>query len=46
MARAIQQYGLKITQLWFNGYDRSLLGLQYSGLMKGVYLGLYGHGPL
>ena len=44
MARAIQQYGLKITQLWFNGYDRSLLA-QYSGLMKGVYLGLSGTVP-
>jgi hypothetical protein len=44
MARAIQQYGLKITQLWFNGYDRSLLA-QYRGLMKGVYLGLSGTVP-
>ena len=44
MARAIQQYGLKITQLWFNGYDRSLLS-QYSSLMKGVYLGLSGTVP-
>ncbi len=44
MARAIQQYGLKITQLWLNGYDRSLLA-QYSNLMKGVYLGLSGTVP-
>ena len=44
MARAIQQYGLKITQLWFNGYDRSLLA-QYSTLMKGVYVGLSGTVP-
>ena len=44
MARAIQQYGLKITQLWLNGYDRSLLA-QYSSLMNGVYLGLSGTVP-
>jgi branched-chain amino acid transport system substrate-binding protein len=36
MARDIQQYGLKITQLWASGYDQSLLD-QYSSLMKGVY---------
>src|ERR1017187_8773837 len=44
MARDIQQYGLKIKQLWFNGYDRSLLN-QYSSLMQGVYLGLSGTVP-
>ena len=37
LARAIQQYGLKINQLWLNGYDQSLLN-QYSSLMQGVYL--------
>jgi branched-chain amino acid transport system substrate-binding protein len=44
MARDIQQYGLKIKQLWLNGYDRSLLD-QYSSLMQGVYLGLSGTVP-
>jgi ABC-type branched-subunit amino acid transport system substrate-binding protein len=37
MARDIQQYGLKIKQLWLNGYDQTLLN-QYSNLMQGVYL--------
>jgi ABC-type branched-subunit amino acid transport system substrate-binding protein len=37
LARDIQQYGLKITQLWLNGYDQKLLS-QYSSLMQGVYL--------
>ena len=37
LARAIQQYGLHIKQLWLNGYDQSLLN-QYSSLMQGVYL--------
>jgi branched-chain amino acid transport system substrate-binding protein len=44
LARDIQQYGLKVTQLWLNGYDRSLLS-QYSSLMQGVYLGLSGTVP-
>jgi ABC-type branched-subunit amino acid transport system substrate-binding protein len=44
MARDIQQYGLKINQLWLNGYDRSLLS-QYSSLMKGVYLNINGSVP-
>ena len=44
MARDIQQYGLKVTQLWLNGYDRSLLS-QYSSLMSDVYLGLSGTVP-
>jgi ABC-type branched-subunit amino acid transport system substrate-binding protein len=44
MARDIQEYGLKIKQLWLNGYDRSLLA-QYSNLMEGVYLGLSGTVP-
>jgi branched-chain amino acid transport system substrate-binding protein len=36
MARAIKQYGLKVNQLWFNGYDQSVIR-QYSSLMQGVY---------
>ena len=45
MARDIQQYGLKIHQLWLNGYDQSLLN-QYSSLMQGVYLNINGQRPL
>ncbi len=37
MARDIQQYGLKITQLWASGYDQTLLN-QYSSLMQNVYM--------
>jgi ABC-type branched-subunit amino acid transport system substrate-binding protein len=37
LARAIQQYGLHIKQLWLNGYDQNLLN-KYSSLMQGVYL--------
>jgi ABC-type branched-subunit amino acid transport system substrate-binding protein len=44
MARAIQQYGLKINQLWLNGYDRTLLN-QYPSLMNGVYLNINGSVP-
>jgi branched-chain amino acid transport system substrate-binding protein len=44
MARAIQQYGLKIHQLWLSGYDQSLLN-QYSSLMQGVYFNLSGNVP-
>ncbi len=36
MARAIQQYGLKMTQLWFNGNDTSTLQ-QNKSLMQGIY---------
>jgi branched-chain amino acid transport system substrate-binding protein len=36
MARAIQQYGLKMTQLWFNGNDQSTLNTNES-LMQGIY---------
>ncbi len=39
MARAIQQYGLKMTQLWFSGNDQSTLNTNES-LMQGVYFGL------
>jgi ABC-type branched-subunit amino acid transport system substrate-binding protein len=44
LARAIQQYGLKVHQLWLNGYDQSLLN-QYSSLMQGVYLNVNGNVP-
>ena len=36
MARAIKQYGLKMTQLWFSGNDESTLKTNQS-LMQGVY---------
>lgn len=36
MARAIQQYNLKISQLWLNGNDQPVLD-QYPSLMAGVY---------
>src|ERR1700722_16171511 len=36
MARAIKQYGLNMTQLWFNGNDSSTLA-QNQSLMQGVY---------
>jgi ABC-type branched-subunit amino acid transport system substrate-binding protein len=36
MARAIQQYGAKITQLWFNGNDQQTLDANQS-LMQGIY---------
>jgi len=44
MARAIEQYGLKLHQLWLSGYDQSLLN-QYSDLMQGVYFNLSGNVP-
>ena len=37
LARDVQQYGLKIKQLWLNGYNQTLLD-QYSTLMQGVYV--------
>ena len=37
LARAIQQYGVKIKQLWLNGYDQTLLN-KNSSLMQGVYI--------
>jgi len=40
MSRAIQQYGLKTHQLWFNGADQSTLA-QYESLMSGVYFSVY-----
>jgi ABC-type branched-subunit amino acid transport system substrate-binding protein len=39
MARAIQQYGLKMTQLWFSGNDVSTLQ-QNQSLMQGVYFSI------
>jgi len=36
MARAIQQYGLKATQLWLNGNDQQTLN-QNKSLMQGIY---------
>jgi ABC-type branched-subunit amino acid transport system substrate-binding protein len=44
MARDIQEYGLKVNQLWLSGYDRSLLS-QYSSLMQGVYFNNSGTVP-
>ncbi len=40
MARAIQQYGLKATQLWLNGNDVPTLVANKS-LMQGVYFATY-----
>jgi ABC-type branched-subunit amino acid transport system substrate-binding protein len=37
LSRDLQQYGLKVKQLWLNGYDQTLLN-QDSNLMQGVYL--------
>jgi len=44
LARDIQQYGLKVKQLWLNGYDQNLLN-QYSSLMQGVYMNNSGNVP-
>jgi ABC-type branched-subunit amino acid transport system substrate-binding protein len=43
MARAIKQYGLNMTQLWFSGNDQSTLNTNQS-LMQGVYFDI-GHVP-
>jgi hypothetical protein len=43
MARAIKQYGLNMTQLWFSGNDQSTLNTNES-LMQGVYFDI-GHVP-
>lgn len=40
MARAIQQYGLKATQLWLNGNDVPTLQANKS-LMQGIYFATY-----
>jgi branched-chain amino acid transport system substrate-binding protein len=39
MARAIQQYGLHMTQLWFSGNDQSTLD-QNKSLMQNVYFSI------
>ena len=39
MARAVQQYGLKATQLWFSGNDQATLQ-QNQSLMQGVYFSI------
>ena len=44
LARAIQQYGLKVHQLWLNGYDQSLLN-GYQSLMQGIYVDANGFVP-
>jgi branched-chain amino acid transport system substrate-binding protein len=40
MARAIQQYGAKITQLWLSGDDQSTLN-QNTSLMQNVYFDIF-----
>lgn len=44
LARAIQQYGLKVHQLWLNGYNQTLLD-GYQSLMQGVYVDANGFVP-
>lgn len=44
LARDIQQYGLKIKQMWLNGYDQKLLD-QYTSVMQNVYLNNVGSVP-
>jgi branched-chain amino acid transport system substrate-binding protein len=44
LARTLQQYGVRARQLWFNGYDQSLLD-HYRSLMQGIYLGGNGFVP-
>jgi branched-chain amino acid transport system substrate-binding protein len=44
LARAIQQYGLKVHQLWLNGYNQDLLN-SYQALMQGVYVDANGFVP-
>ncbi len=44
LARAIQQYGVKVHQLWLNGYNQDLLN-SYSSLMGGVYVDANGFVP-
>ena len=36
LARAVQQYGLHVKQLWFDGADQSVVD-KYSSLLQGVY---------
>lgn len=44
LARALQQYGVHVHQLWLSGYDQSLLD-QYRDLMQGVYVDANGFVP-
>jgi ABC-type branched-subunit amino acid transport system substrate-binding protein len=44
LARDIQQYGLKVHQLWLNGYNQDLLN-SYQSLMQGVYVDANGFVP-
>jgi hypothetical protein len=44
LARGIKQYGLKVHQLWLNGYNQDLLN-SYSSLMQGVYVDANGFVP-
>jgi hypothetical protein len=44
LSRAIHQYGLKVHQLWLNGYNQSLLH-GYPSLMQGVYVDANGFVP-
>jgi ABC-type branched-subunit amino acid transport system substrate-binding protein len=44
LARAIQQYGLKVHQLWLNGYSQDLVN-SYSTLMQGVTIDANGFVP-
>ncbi len=44
MARAVQQYKVKATQLWLNGADASVVQ-RYANLMQGVYFNIQ-HVPL
>jgi branched-chain amino acid transport system substrate-binding protein len=44
MARAVKQYGLTATQLWFNGADQDVVS-KYANIMRGVYLNI-AHVPL
>lgn len=39
LSRALSQYGMSPHELWFNGYDNSLLQ-QYPDLMKNVYFNI------
>lgn len=39
LARAVQQYGLKVHMIWLNGADQSVID-QYSSLMQGVFFDL------
>ncbi len=44
LTRDLQQYGVKIHQLWLNGYNQALLA-QYQSLMQGVYIDANGFVP-